>query len=243
MRVSVCRSDQSRRFDGRAGRVATVSRTPPKSPPAHAGPRFGTAPGTRAAAIGADRSGTVPNRRVALGGARPGSCRRESDAMETAGGTGKARTAHVEDGTGRPPTAVTRINVVPSPRSRRSYVSHGCRYDVYLEDGERLLSKVNEPVYRACRALASRGVSGRLEVWRPGAGHADMIVRNITKGAERTIEETAKVGPRLRKRRPMTADAFSSRRRNTTRSDARLDENAGSAGPDRARRGHTQGSE
>jgi hypothetical protein len=44
-----------------------------------------------------------------------------------------------------------------------------------------------------------------------GKRHADMIVQDITKAAEWTIEETAKIGPRLRKHRPMTAEAFSSR--------------------------------
>jgi len=108
-------------------------------------------------------------------------------------------------------TAVTRITIVAVPRSELTSVGHGCRYDVYLEDGELLLSKTDEPVYDASRQLANLGVTGRLEVWRPGKRQADMIVRDITRAAEWTIEETAKIGPRLRKHRPMTAMAFSNR--------------------------------
>jgi hypothetical protein len=107
-------------------------------------------------------------------------------------------------------TAVTRIIIVAVPRSELPAAARSCRYDVYLDDGERLLSKADEPVYSACRLLVGRGVKGRLEVWRPGKDHADMIVRDMAKAAARTIEETAKVGPRIRKHRPMTTTAFSS---------------------------------
>jgi hypothetical protein len=41
--------------------------------------------------------------------------------------------------------------------------------------------------------------------------HADMIVDEIIKATEWTIEETAEIGPRLRKHRTMTATAFSNR--------------------------------
>ena len=105
-------------------------------------------------------------------------------------------------------TTLTLVTIVPVPISGRSVVGHGCRYDVYLDDGELLLSKVYEPVYSVCRLLVGRGVRGRLEIWRPVKRRADMIVHELTKAAEWTIEETAKIGPRLRKHRPMTAKAF-----------------------------------
>lgn len=106
---------------------------------------------------------------------------------------------------------VTRVTIVKSPRSGTSPAGHGCRYDVHLDTGELLLGKSDEPIYDACRQLAGRGVTGRLEVWRAGKCHADFIVRDIVRAAAWTIEETAKVGPRLRKHRPMTATAFSGR--------------------------------
>jgi hypothetical protein len=84
-------------------------------------------------------------------------------------------------------TDVTRIIIAVSSRSDPSSAGRGCRYDVYL------------------------GVTGRLEVWRSGKRHADVIVRDIVRAAGWTIEETAKVGPRLRRHRPMTATAFSGR--------------------------------
>ena len=126
-------------------------------------------------------------------------------------------------------TAVTRITIVPVPRSELSPAVHGCRYDVYLEDGELLLSKADEPEYSACRLLVGRGVRGRLEIWRPGNRHADMIVRDIIKAAAWTIEETAKIGPRVRKHRPMTATAFSYRPPTSPRSAASRDGTVSSA--------------
>lgn len=108
-------------------------------------------------------------------------------------------------------TAVTRIIISESPRSGPGSAGHGCRYDVHFDTGELLLGKSDEPIFDACRQLAARGVTGRLEVWRAGKRHADVIVRDIVRAAEWTIEETAKVGPRLRRHRPMTAMAFSRR--------------------------------
>lgn len=116
-----------------------------------------------------------------------------------------------DDGAGVGSTAVTRIIIAVSSRSGPSSAGRGCRYDVHLETGELLLGKSDEPIYDACRQLAARGVTGRLEVWRAGKRHADVIVRDIFRAAGWTIEETAKVGPRLRKHRPMTATAFSGR--------------------------------
>jgi len=116
-----------------------------------------------------------------------------------------------DEGAGIDSTAVTRIIIAVSSRSDPSSAGRGCRYDVHLEPGELLLGKSDEPIYDACRQLAARGVTGRLEVWRSGKRHADVIVRDIVRAAGWTIEETAKVGPRLRRHRPMTATAFSGR--------------------------------
>lgn len=116
-----------------------------------------------------------------------------------------------DEGSGSGSTAVTRIIIAVSPRSGPASAGRGCRYDVHLESGELLLGKSDEPIYGACRLLAARGVTGRLEVWRSGKRHADVIVRDIVRAAGWTIEETAKVGPRLRRHRPMTATAFSGR--------------------------------
>ena len=108
-------------------------------------------------------------------------------------------------------TAVTRIIISESPRSGPAFAGRGGRYDVHLDIGELLLGKSDEPIFDACRQLAARGVTGRLEVWRSGKRHADVIVRDIVCAGGWTIEETAKVGPRLRRHRPMTATAFSGR--------------------------------
>lgn len=107
--------------------------------------------------------------------------------------------------------AARRIIISESPRSGPGSAGRSDRYDVHLDTGELLLGKSDEPIFDACRQLAARGVTGRLEVWRAGKPHADVIVRDIVRAAGWTIEETAKVGPRLRRHRPMTATAFSGR--------------------------------
>jgi hypothetical protein len=45
--------------------------------------------------------------------------------------------------------------------------------------------------------LVARGVKGRLETWRTGKTHPDMIVPDIKEGARWTVEENDKVGPRI----------------------------------------------
>ena len=82
------------------------------------------------------------------------------------------------------------------------------RYDVVLETGELLVRNVEEPVYGACRLLVGRGLQGRLEVWRPEKAHPDMVLRDPFQAARGTIEEAAKIGRRLTKHRPMTAEAL-----------------------------------
>lgn len=116
-----------------------------------------------------------------------------------------------DNGAGSGSTAVMRIIIAESPRSGPGSAGRSGRYDVHLDTGELLLGKSDEPIFDACRQLAARGVTGRLEVWRAGKRHADVIVRDIVRAAGWTIEETAKAGPRLRRHRPMTATAFSGR--------------------------------
>lgn len=123
---------------------------------------------------------------------------------------GRYRVETSDDGAGCGSTAVTRIIIAESSSGPGS-AGRGGRYDVHLDTGELLLGKSDEPIFEACRQLAARGVTGRLEVWRSGKRHADVIVRDIVRAAGWTIEETAKIGPRLRRHRPMTATAFSGR--------------------------------
>jgi len=151
--------------------------------------------------------------------------------MENACSTIVGPSAQVGTATGIAATVVTRITIVPVPRSELSPAGRGCRYDVYHEDGECLLSRVDEPEYSACRLLAERGVTGRLEVWRPGKRHADSVVRDVRRAAEWTIEETAKIGPRLRKHRPMTTTAFASQSPILARSAGYSREGIGSSAP------------
>jgi hypothetical protein len=52
------------------------------------------------------------------------------------------------------------------------------------------------PIFDACRALLARGITGRLEVWRPGKQSCDTQL-NIECGALFAIRETAKESLRL----------------------------------------------
>jgi hypothetical protein len=72
----------------------------------------------------------------------------------------------------------------------------GQYYRVHYE-GVVLIDETWNPELEACRALSSRGIVGRLEVWRCGKSHPDMLVPNIAKAAEWTIEESEKSGPRF----------------------------------------------
>lgn len=93
----------------------------------------------------------------------------------------------------------------------RVYLSHGRfenrrgqTYNVHLDGpGEELIvTNAFDPEYAACRVLVARGVTGRLEVWRPGSAFASLIIRDIAKGASLTIREDARRGPCVVKYRP-----------------------------------------
>src|SRR5215471_9370816 len=64
----------------------------------------------------------------------------------------------------------------------------GQHYRVHYE-GAVLIEDTWNPEFEACRALLARGVSGRLEVWRVGRDHPDMLVPDIARAAEWTVEE------------------------------------------------------
>ena len=88
-------------------------------------------------------------------------------------------------------SAAARIIIEPTKNGQR-----GQLYRV-LHEGRVLLESTREPLFDACRALAAMGVTGRLEMWRPGKGHSDMAV-DIERGAGLTVAETAESSPVLR---------------------------------------------
>jgi hypothetical protein len=77
----------------------------------------------------------------------------------------------------------------------------GQYYRVHFE-GALLIDETWNPELEACRALMTHGIMGRLEVWRFGKSHADMVVPDIAKAAEWTVEENEKSGPRFVRWRP-----------------------------------------
>jgi hypothetical protein len=75
-----------------------------------------------------------------------------------------------------------------------------------------LIESSRVPALEACRALLALGITGKLEVWRPGKAWPDMQL-DIEEGAKLTVIETEKEGPRFGWWRPFsdaTLDAVSS---------------------------------
>jgi hypothetical protein len=72
----------------------------------------------------------------------------------------------------------------------------GQYYRVHYK-GAVLIDETRNPELEACRALLSRGIVGRLEIWRFGKDHSDMLIPDIAKAAECTVEENEKRGPRF----------------------------------------------
>jgi hypothetical protein len=71
--------------------------------------------------------------------------------------------------------------------------------------GKVLIESTRNPEFDACRALLARGITGRLEVWRPGRVSADMRL-DIERGARLTIRETDDRGLRLVRWEPFSTD-------------------------------------
>jgi hypothetical protein len=81
----------------------------------------------------------------------------------------------------------------------------GQYYRVHYE-GAVLIDETWNPELEACRALLARGIVGRLEVWRSGKSHPDMLVPDITKAAQWSVEESGKRGPHFVRWRPRPED-------------------------------------
>ena len=77
--------------------------------------------------------------------------------------------------------------------------SYAWRYDVEFQ-GEKILTRVREPLFPACRVLQARGLSGIVEMWREGKTFADMRV-DIHRGAGLTVDD-GEHGPKFGKFRP-----------------------------------------
>jgi hypothetical protein len=76
------------------------------------------------------------------------------------------------------------------------------QYNRVHYEGTVLIDATWNPELEGCRMLSTRGIVGRLEVWRCGKSHPDMLVPDITKAAEWTVEESDKRGPHFVRWRP-----------------------------------------
>jgi hypothetical protein len=104
--------------------------------------------------------------------------------------------------TTRSTSAVTRIYLTRGKFDRRL----GQRYNARLgtPDGEQIVADALDVEFAACRALTARDVAGRMEVWRPGSAHPDMLIADIAEAATWTIRETERLGPTRVRYRPWT---------------------------------------
>src|SRR5262245_36521442 len=98
--------------------------------------------------------------------------------------------------------AATSIHIEPTSSIRGE---RGQYYRVHYQ-GAVLIDETTNPEVEGCRTLLARGVTGCLEVWRPGKAYPDMLVRDIAKAAEWTVEENEEHGPRFVRYRPRPAD-------------------------------------
>jgi len=91
---------------------------------------------------------------------------------------------------------VTRVFIRPTVVRAR-----GQAYAVSLEDGTSLITETRSPVYDACRALGSRGVSGRMEVWDDHRPYPRVLIKDVERAARLAAVETED-GPRSCRYRP-----------------------------------------
>jgi hypothetical protein len=76
----------------------------------------------------------------------------------------------------------------------------GQRYRA-THDGDVLVGSSRNPEFDACRALLALGLTGKVEVLRPGSAFPAMRI-DIECGARLTIIETERLGPRQSRWRP-----------------------------------------
>ena len=86
--------------------------------------------------------------------------------------------------------STSRIFLTPGRFDKR----RGQRYNVIF-DGEQIVTDAIDAEYAACRVLAARGVTGRLETWRTEAAHASMVIHDIEDAAKLTVRENRAQGP------------------------------------------------
>jgi hypothetical protein len=88
-------------------------------------------------------------------------------------------------------------------------IRYGARGPVYrvMYAAEVLLEHWN-PEFEACRALLARGITGKLETWRPGGSFPAQTL-DIEKTAKLTVEESDTVSVRMVRWKPFAAGAGS----------------------------------
>jgi hypothetical protein len=76
------------------------------------------------------------------------------------------------------------------------------QYYKAIVKGEVIVAKSSDPVHAACRAMKARGLSGRVEFYRPGVPYPGLVVHDLDKAAGFRLVETERQGPVIKKWRP-----------------------------------------
>jgi hypothetical protein len=92
-----------------------------------------------------------------------------------------------------PSSQATSIKIIIRPVS---IGSRGQNYSVSL-DRAAIISSSRNPTADACRYLAARGRTGRLEVWDDTRSHPRLVIPDIGKAATLTVSESDRHGPRF----------------------------------------------
>jgi hypothetical protein len=92
-----------------------------------------------------------------------------------------------------------RVEIEPTTLGER-----GPRYRVTYGNAV-LIEGTRNPELDACRRLLGLGLTGRLEVWRKGKTHPDVMIADITRGAQLTVEEGDRHSARFVPWRPRDA--------------------------------------
>jgi hypothetical protein len=80
------------------------------------------------------------------------------------------------------------ITIEPTKLSQRGQMYRG----IYA--GSILIESNRNPEFDACRALLAKGITGKIETWRPGVAFPAMQI-DIERGAQLTVTESDKDGP------------------------------------------------
>ena len=113
---------------------------------------------------------------------------------------------------------MARVRVFASGERARLVPDHVIEYEGYSKPGaghlsnayyrgEKILAGRREIHHASCRHLKAIGLTGGIAFVDKTTGEVRSVIRDLVKGAGKTIRETATVGPVIAKWRPLDREA------------------------------------